>query len=76
MKVPWEEAPPRFGIVNVDKENKIVEFEEKPEKPKNNMASMGIYMFNWKELREYLIKDHENKKNQNMTLVKIFCHKC
>ncbi len=64
MKVPWEEAP-RFGIVNVDKENKIVEFEEKPEKPKNNMASMGIYMFNWKELREYLIKDHENKKSEH-----------
>lgn len=64
MEVPWEEAP-RFGIVNVDKENKIVEFEEKPEKPKNNMASMGIYMFNWKELREYLIKDHENKKSEH-----------
>jgi len=64
MEVPWEDAS-RFGIVNVNEENKIVEFEEKPENPKNNMASMGIYMFNWKELREYLIKDDENPDSDN-----------
>ena len=64
MEVPWEDAS-RFGIVNVNEENKIVEFEEKPENPKNNMASMGIYMFNWKELREYLIKDDENLDSDN-----------
>ncbi|MCR3956041.1 MAG: glucose-1-phosphate adenylyltransferase [Gudongella sp.] len=64
MEVPWEDAS-RFGIVNVDEENKIVEFEEKPENPKNNMASMGIYMFDWKELREYLIKDDENPDSDN-----------
>jgi glucose-1-phosphate adenylyltransferase len=64
MEVPWEDAS-RFGIVNVDEENKIVEFEEKPENPKNNMASMGIYMFNWNELREYLIKDDENPDSDN-----------
>lgn len=56
MEVPWEEAS-RFGILNVDEDNKIVEFDEKPEAPKNNMASMGIYMFDWQQLREYLIKD-------------------
>ena len=64
MEVPWEEAP-RFGIINVDKDNRIVEFEEKPENPKNNMASMGIYMFDWTTLREYLIKDEENPDSEN-----------
>lgn len=64
MEVPWEDAS-RFGIVNVDDDNKIVEFEEKPENPKNNMASMGIYMFDWKHLREYLIKDIQNRDSDN-----------
>lgn len=59
MEVPWEEAP-RFGILNTDGDNKIVEFDEKPEVPKNNMASMGIYMFDWVQLREYLIKDSKD----------------
>ena len=59
MEVPWEEAP-RFGILNTDVENKIVEFDEKPAVPKNNMASMGIYMFNWTDLRKYLIKDSQD----------------
>ncbi|MDO5718356.1 MAG: glucose-1-phosphate adenylyltransferase [Tissierellia bacterium] len=57
MEVPWDEAS-RFGIVNVDEDDKIVEFDEKPENPKNNMASMGIYMFNWPTLRAALIKDN------------------
>ncbi|MDO5713300.1 MAG: glucose-1-phosphate adenylyltransferase [Tissierellia bacterium] len=56
IEVPWEEAS-RFGIVNVDDSMKIFEFDEKPEKPKNNMASMGIYVFRWEVLREYLIRD-------------------
>ena len=64
MEVPWDEAS-RFGIVNVDKDNRIVEFDEKPENPKNNMASMGIYIFNWKELRKYLIQDNEDKASEN-----------
>ena len=64
MEVPWEEAS-RFGILNVDGDNKIVEFDEKPEKPKNNMASMGIYIFNWKDLREYLIIDNKDKESEN-----------
>ena len=64
MEVPWDEAS-RFGILNVDGDNKIVEFDEKPEKPKNNMASMGIYIFNWKDLREYLIIDNEDEGSEN-----------
>lgn len=64
IKVPWEDTS-RFGIINVDDKNKIVEFEEKPKNAKNNMASMGIYMFNWKDLREYLIKDNEDENSSN-----------
>ena len=59
MEVPWEEAS-RFGIMNVDEDNRIVEFDEKPAKPKSNLASMGIYIFNWKKLRKYLIKDNKD----------------
>lgn len=64
MKVPWDEAS-RFGILNVDEEDKIVEFDEKPENPKNNMASMGIYMFNWDVLREYLISDNKDPETNH-----------
>lgn len=63
-EVPWEEAP-RFGIMNTDAENNIVEFEEKPKNPKNNQASMGVYVFSWDKLRDYLIKDEEDKKSSN-----------
>ena len=59
MEVPWEEAS-RFGILNTEEQNAIVKFDEKPENPKNNLASMGIYMFNWTDLRKYLIKDSED----------------
>lgn len=55
MPVPYEEAS-RFGIVLTDDDNKITEFEEKPENPRGNLASMGIYIFNWKVLKEALIK--------------------
>lgn len=64
LEVPWNEAS-RFGIVNTDKDNNIVEFDEKPENPKNNMASMGIYMFDWEKLRKYLIIDHKDKDSDN-----------
>lgn len=64
MEVPWDEAS-RFGILNVDANNKIVEFDEKPDVPKNNMASMGIYMFDWAQLREYLIKDSEDPDTEH-----------
>ena len=58
LEVPIKEAS-RFGIMNTDDTDKIVEFEEKPENPKSNLASMGIYIFNYKVLREVLLKDHE-----------------
>lgn len=61
LEVPWDEAP-RFGIMNVDGDDNIVEFEEKPPKPKSNLASMGIYIFTWATLRQALIED-ENDEN-------------
>ena len=64
MEVPWDEAP-RFGIMNVNEEDEIVEFEEKPPHPKSNLASMGIYCFSWKELRQYLVDDEANPDSQN-----------
>lgn len=63
-EVPWEEAP-RFGIMNTDENNVIVEFEEKPPKPKNNKASMGVYMFTWEKLRKYLQQDAETPGSSN-----------
>ncbi len=59
IPVPMKEAS-RFGIMNTDAEGKIVEFEEKPAKPKSNLASMGIYIFNWKTLRRLLVSDVKN----------------
>lgn len=59
IEVPWNEAS-RFGILNTFENMKIAEFEEKPKQPKNNLASMGIYIFNWQILKEYLEKDAEN----------------
>src|SRR5699024_7518295 len=58
--VKWEEAS-RFGILNTNDDLQIYEFEEKPAMPKSNLASMGIYMFTWKKLKEYLIRDAENE---------------
>ncbi|MGG3739412.1 glucose-1-phosphate adenylyltransferase [Aeribacillus pallidus] len=62
IEVPWEEAS-RFGIMNTNEDLEIIEFEEKPAVPKNNLASMGIYIFNWKLLKEYLIRDHQNPQS-------------
>ena len=62
--VPWEEAS-RFGIMNTDAEDNIVEFEEKPKQPKSNKASMGIYIFTWEKLRAYLIADEADKTSSN-----------
>lgn len=64
IEVPWEEAS-RFGILNTGENNKIIEFEEKPDEPKNNKASMGIYIFNWKDLRKYLIEDEKDPDSDN-----------
>lgn len=59
IEVPKREAS-RFGIMNTDENGCIVEFEEKPEHPKSNLASMGIYIFSWKTLRKMLISDMKN----------------
>jgi glucose-1-phosphate adenylyltransferase len=59
IEVPWDEAS-RFGIMNTSEDMDITEFDEKPDFPKSNLASMGIYIFNWKMLKEYLIRDNDN----------------
>ena len=64
LEVPWDEAP-RFGIMAVDGENNITEFQEKPKQPKSNLASMGIYVFTWKKLREYLVSDEADPASSN-----------
>lgn len=56
IPVPMHEAP-RFGIMNTDKADRVIEFEEKPSEPKSNLASMGIYIFDWPTLRRYLVED-------------------
>lgn len=56
LQVPWKEAS-RFGIMAVNDESQITEFQEKPAEPKSNLASMGIYIFNWKLLRKELLAD-------------------
>ena len=62
--VPLEEAS-RFGILNTNPDGSIYEFEEKPKQPKSTNASMGIYVFNWKVLREFLIADEEDPQSAN-----------
>ena len=59
LNVSMKEAS-RFGIMNTNKDGTIYEFEEKPEKPKSTLASMGIYIFNWKLLRKILLADMKN----------------
>lgn len=64
MPVPWEEAS-RFGIMNVDDSGTIVEFEEKPAEPKSNLASMGIYIFDYEILKKYLTDDERDTQSEN-----------
>ena len=64
LEVPFEEAS-RFGIMNTLDDDKIYEFEEKPANPKSNLASMGIYIFTWKKLREALIEDNKVHSNSD-----------
>lgn len=64
LEVPMEEAS-RFGIMNTDANNKIVEFEEKPKNPKSNLASMGIYIFKREKLFKYLTEDAQDPNSQN-----------
>ena len=63
-QVPWEEAS-RFGVVITNDDGIISEFEEKPENPRSNKASMGVYIFTWSKLRKYLIDDENNPESSN-----------
>ncbi|OJG89695.1 glucose-1-phosphate adenylyltransferase [Enterococcus saccharolyticus] len=64
IEVPMKEAS-RFGIMNTDDNNRIIEFDEKPEEPKNNLASMGIYIFNWGRLRSILTSSYAKDSSMN-----------
>lgn len=59
IEVPMDEAS-RFGILNTNDDFSIYEFDEKPEHPKNNLASMGVYIFNWKTIKPYLLEDEKD----------------
>lgn len=64
IQVPWNEAH-RFGIMNLDQTDRIIEFEEKPSFSQSNLASMGVYLFNWGWLKHYLTEDHRNQTSSN-----------
>ncbi len=64
LEVSLEEAS-RFGIMNTNPDGSVYEFEEKPKHPKSTKASMGIYVFTWNKLRDYLIRDEEDKSSSN-----------
>ena len=64
LEVPWGEAS-RFGLMLVNDEGEITAFEEKPEVPSSNKASMGVYIFTWKKLREYLLADEADPNSSN-----------
>jgi len=74
MPVPMEEAK-RFGIMITDENKKITDFEEKPEHPRSNLASMGIYIFNWKTLKEALVINAEQPALDFGKHVIPYCHK-
>ena len=74
IEVPMKEAS-RFGIMNTNETGRIVEFEEKPEKPKSNLASMGIYIFNWKTLKQALIDNADQPNLDFGKHVIPYCHK-
>ena len=64
MEVPWSDAS-RFGIMSVNEAGQITEFAEKPKEPKSNLASMGIYVFTWADLRRYLTEDEADPASEN-----------
>ena len=64
IEVPWEEAS-RFGIMETDEDMRVKEFAEKPESPKSNLASMGVYIFDWKKLKKYLEVDVKNEESSH-----------
>ena len=64
IEVPIKDAS-RFGVLNTSEDDRVVEFDEKPEKPKSNLASMGIYIFNWSVLKKYLKEDEEDSSSNH-----------
>lgn len=64
LEVPWDEAS-RFGLMLLNDDGSISDFEEKPKNPHSNKASMGVYIFSWRKLREYLLADEANSKSSN-----------
>ena len=64
LEVPWDEAS-RFGLMFVEPDGSISEFEEKPKHPRSNKASMGVYIFTWQKLRQYLIDDENDPTSGN-----------
>ncbi len=64
MEVPWEDAS-RFGVLSADEDGRITAFQEKPQKPESNLASMGIYIFTWQKLRDYLLRDEADPASSN-----------
>ena len=64
IPVPWEETH-RFGVMKTDDDGRIIEFQEKPKIAKSNLASMGVYVFNWKELQLYLEADEADPNSSN-----------
>jgi glucose-1-phosphate adenylyltransferase len=64
IDVPYEEAS-RYGIMSTDEHGRIYEFQEKPENPKSTLASMGVYIFTWDVLREYLIRDEQTEDSDH-----------
>ncbi|WDM20084.1 glucose-1-phosphate adenylyltransferase [Paenibacillus polymyxa] len=64
MEVPWDEAH-RFGVMSADEDLRVTEFAEKPEKPESNLASMGIYLFKWDYLRNYLLEDAQDAQSSH-----------
>ena len=73
MPVPYEEAK-RFGILITDENRQITEFEEKPENPRSNLASMGIYIFNWSTLKEALVANAQQPSLDFGKHVIPYCH--
>ncbi|WP_271400145.1 glucose-1-phosphate adenylyltransferase [Salinicoccus roseus] len=64
IEVPMDEAS-RFGILNTNDDFSIYEFDEKPEHPKNNLASMGVYVFNWETIKPYLLSDEKDEESDH-----------
>lgn len=64
IEVPWKDAS-RFGIMNTDDNWQVKEFVEKPENPESNLASMGVYIFNWQKLKKYLMLDNDDENSSH-----------